>query len=328
MQNSPSTPLNLSTSQSAQPSIKQDCSEDGFVMNVVSTPLTNSTPTTSAYLFKQEGAGDQASVTEDDDGDCDQSNSSSSTQASKKRGKYQRISDDTKRLIVQAFEAEENILLVAQEQGIKPRTAYTIVRRAMRGDWPPKNPRGGARHLKVDDEVRACLAKILEVNPQATQEAIRFQLEMQLPMKPKIALSTLSTAMDGLLYEVHSNESVDQASSENQAVITNTQADMRYCEWFVNKRDTLIYVGERAYNVWTRRFQGKKESNVTRKMFHVIGRQRGKNLTVLLGITEEGTSMMEIIQGELNEEIFTRLINKLLEKMKGQYVKFITSNCT
>ena len=59
--------------------------------------------------------------------------------------------------IIQAFEdVNEDYLTVAAAIGVNQSTARSIVARYLREERIAERPRGGANHVRVDDEMRNC----------------------------------------------------------------------------------------------------------------------------------------------------------------------------
>ena len=67
--------------------------------------------------------------------------------------------------IIQAFEdVSEDYLRVAATIGVSRSTARSIVTRYLREGRIAERPRGGANHIRVDDEMRNCLNDIINEN--------------------------------------------------------------------------------------------------------------------------------------------------------------------
>ena len=71
-----------------------------------------------------------------------------------------------------AFNNEEDYIDVARILGVKRTTAYGIIRRHQE-DGAIVRPRGGARVVKVDDEIKNCLIEIVERNAAFTLKQVR-----------------------------------------------------------------------------------------------------------------------------------------------------------
>ena len=84
--------------------------------------------------------------------------------------------------IIQAFEdVSEDYLTVAATIGVNRSTARTIVARYLRGGRIAERPRGGANHVRVDDEMRNGLKDIIKENCLLTLAQINQELRRRLP---------------------------------------------------------------------------------------------------------------------------------------------------
>ena len=109
--------------------------------------------------------------------------------------------EDRERLI-SAAERDEDFIMLANQLGIKRRTAYDIVSKFLRNGRRENLPRGGPHNVKVDVEIREMIANIIEENPLITLDDINIALRQRLPNKPLIQKSTLGNTIDGMFYSV------------------------------------------------------------------------------------------------------------------------------
>ena len=86
--------------------------------------------------------------------------------------------------------------------GVNRSTARSIVLRYLREGRIAERPRGGANHVRVDDEMRNCLNDILNENCLLTLAQINQELRQRLPRKPTIHDRTLARTLEGMLYRV------------------------------------------------------------------------------------------------------------------------------
>ena len=84
--------------------------------------------------------------------------------------------------IIEAFEdVYEDYLTDAATIGENRSTARSIVARYVREGWIAERPRGGANHVRIDDEMRNCLNDILNENCLLTLAQINKKLRQRLP---------------------------------------------------------------------------------------------------------------------------------------------------
>ena len=107
-----------------------------------------------------------------------------------------RISVDDKRRIIDAHNNGEDYEEAARVLGIKRGTAWSIINRHQRTGVIAR-PRGGRRNVKVDDEITEQCIRIVEDHPEYTLTQIKRELELALPTKPRISISTISKMLHG-----------------------------------------------------------------------------------------------------------------------------------
>ena len=100
--------------------------------------------------------------------------------------------------IIQAFEdVNEDYLTVAATIEVNRTTARSIVARCLREWRIAERPRGGANHVRVDDEMRNYLNDISNENYLLTLVQINQELR-----QPTIHDRTLARTLEGMLYRV------------------------------------------------------------------------------------------------------------------------------
>ena len=105
--------------------------------------------------------------------------------------------------IIQAFEdVSEDYLMVAATIRVNRSTAGSIVARYLREGSIAERPRGGANHVRVDDEMRNCLNDIINENCLLTLAQIYQELRQRLARKSAIHDRTVARTLEGMLYRV------------------------------------------------------------------------------------------------------------------------------
>ena len=56
-------------------------------------------------------------------------------------------------------------------------------------------PRGGARNIHLDAEMQLKIVDIVERHPEFTLAQANYQLQTDLPMKPRISIQTISKSL-------------------------------------------------------------------------------------------------------------------------------------
>ena len=170
-----------------------------------------------------------------------------------------RILLEQRQRIIQAFEdVNEDYLTVAATIGVNRSTARSIVARYLREGRIAERPRGGANHVRVDDEMRNCLNDILNENYLLTLAQINQELRQRLPRKPTIHDRTLARTLEGMLYRVKLARPLPVERNHPDVL----QKRVKYANWFmrhavVNHR---ILLDECGYNIWTARSHGGARS--------------------------------------------------------------------
>ena len=200
---------------------------------------------------------------------------------------YRRISDEDKLRLIRAFRNLEDYQLLADQLGIKRGTARQIIARAMRREDPENfdgRRRGGAHHIKVDDEMREAISTIIGENPAATLININAELRRRLPAKPHISDTYMSKVCRGLFFTLKKLE-VCPADRNREDV---KEQRRHYATWFLEVAvfsPRVIYIDESGYNVWTQRTRGR--AHVGSRAVRTINGQRGENLTLILAVSPQ-----------------------------------------
>ena len=102
-----------------------------------------------------------------------------------------RILLEQRQRIIQAFEdVSEDYLTVAATIGVNRSTARSIVALYLREGRIAERPRGGANHVRVDDEMRNCLNDIINENCLLTLAQINQELRQRKPAWPHSSKNT------------------------------------------------------------------------------------------------------------------------------------------
>ena len=213
--------------------------------------------------------------------------------------RYKRISDEDRERLVEAFEGHNaDYLELADTLGIKRSTARSIVATYLRSGRRHKLHRGGAKNQKMDDEMRARIQRIIDVNPLVTLQQIKRDLEAALPLKPTVTISTISRALDGMFITLKLAEDVPDARNAPR----NLDLRVEYGQWFLAEGVVAhtVFIDETGYNVWTRRSYGRAQRG--QPVRRVVHRQRGKRCNVTFAVSGE----LGLVHHEISCETVTR----------------------
>ena len=118
-------------------------------------------------------------------------------------------------------------------------------------------PRGGARAAvrKVDDEMKHQVDDIVERYSAFTLKQIKHRLQLELPDKPRVSISSVAAMLDGQLITLKKLE--DAPFERNSPAVK--QERRNYATWFTREgvNRNLIYVDECGFNIYTRRTRGR-----------------------------------------------------------------------
>lgn len=200
------------------------------------------------------------------------------------RGGYRRISDVDRGRLIDAFENNvADYIQVADTLDIKHSTARSIVATYLRTGRREKQPRGGPRNGKVDQDMRDALQRMLEENPLLTLGQMKDNLVNDLPNKPPISPSTIARVLDGLLYTVKLAEDVPEGRNAPRVL----DQRVAYANWFMQNCviGHGVFIDECGYNIWTRRQFGRALRG--QPVRRVVNNQRGKNCNITFAISAE-----------------------------------------
>ena len=184
--------------------------------------------------------------------------------------------------IIQAFEdVSEGYLTVAATIGVNQSTARSIVARYFREGRIAERPRGGANHVRVDDEMRNCLNDIINKICLLTLPQINQELRQRLPRKPAIHDRTVARTLEGMLYRVKLAGPLP--ADRNRPDVLQKRVD--YANWFMRHAvvNHSIFVDECGYNMLTARSHGR--ARLGERAYRQVCGQRERNVTVALAIS-------------------------------------------
>ena len=160
-------------------------------------------------------------------------------------------------------------------------TARSIVARYLREGRIAERPRGGANHVRVDDEMRNCLNDIINENCLLTLAQINQELRQRLPQKPAIHDRTVARTIEGMFYRVKLARPLP--ADRNRLDVLQKRVD--YANWFMLHAvmNHSIFVDECGYNIWTARSHGRER--LGERAYRQVCGQRVRNVTVALAIS-------------------------------------------
>ncbi|GFO21048.1 transposase [Plakobranchus ocellatus] len=185
---------------------------------------------------------------------------------------YSKINTDDKRRTYESYVRSEDYVDVPRLLNVKRTTAYNIVKRAEQNHGQIERPRGGHRHAKVTDAMRAVVRAVVEEHPDFTIRNINRELRTRLPQSPAISQTTISGILDGLLV---TTKKLEDAPAERKSDRTKQQRHA-YATWLMHEvqETEFIFIDEAGINIWTKRTRGRAVRG--RRAVRVVQGRRGQ----------------------------------------------------
>lgn len=232
------------------------------------------------------------------------------------------VSDVDRERLINAYEANEDYVAVADTLGKQRRTACQIVLIYARTGRRKALPRGGKRpHLftpEMDDE----LIRFVEEKPTATLEEMRTRLLLRFPLRP-VSTTTIMRRLDGSLITLKLLRTVTFNWNTNEV----KEERLFYARWMMSVGVTqrLVYTDECGFNVWTARSQGRSCRGV--RAVRIVNGQRGQNLTVCLAVSQHyGLVHYCCITGGMTQEKYAAFLSEVSSLLDDDSVTIVHDN--
>ncbi len=231
-----------------------------------------------------------------------------------------RIYDVDRERLVNAFRQGRDWLNVADTLGINRQSARNIIVKFRRNGEVVQRPRGGARRIKMDQQmIEFCVAQI-EAKPTITLKEINENLRTDLQDKPYVTQQCISKKLDGLFYTIK-----DFCAVPIQWNTPEVKAQRRdFAEWLTRDGQNIhkIFVDEFGVNVWTSRSKGRAPQG--QRAVRIIEGQRGRNLTICLAVSSVvGLVHYVAIEGGMTQELFVGFIMEIAQLMQINDIPFV-----
>lgn len=236
-------------------------------------------------------------------------------------------SNEDIRRIIDAYNSDEDFILLGRQLGIKRRTAYNIVKRFRTRQQVGRLPRGGAHNVKMDEEMKTFIRNLIQENPFITIEDMNNRMRQSLPQKPRISSSSISNCIDGMLYTIKKAVDVPEARNNERT----KELRHSFSTWITVDayNEHIVYLDEAGYNLWTRRSRGRaiRGQPAVRR----VHGQRGKNISVIIGISNRlGLVHHYVREGGITREDFNGFlteISRLIGDENAAYLIFDNAKC-
>ena len=216
-----------------------------------------------------------------------------------------RISDTDKKRLYQAWLQGEDYVQLADQLNIKRGIDWSIVNRAKNQQGQVSLPRGGRRHVKLDEEIGDALSAIVEEHPTFTLNQIRTELHERLPNKPILSITSIARCLSGRLIVL---KKMKDSPAERNSLNTKERR-YQYAQWLLHEGvgQELIFIDESGINLWVRRTRGRAPRG--HRAVRVVGGQRGRNFTVVFAVSNRrGLIHHDVFEGGMTCEKFNTFL--------------------
>lgn len=236
------------------------------------------------------------------------------------RGSYQKVSSVDRQRLVSCFEQDEDWLTLAETLNIRRQTARSIILRFKESGNVQPLPKGGAKNIKVTDEIKHCALQYISQNSQATLAQIQRHLQQQCGMTLHIA--TISRMLDGELISLKLARVIPNGWNSE----STKQMRQEFADWMMaSMQKNFVYIDEFGINIWTRRSQGRSIRG--ERAIRVVHGQRGKNLTTILAISPRwGLVHWTTLSGGLHNEQFSDFMMECSSLLADEEAVFVYDN--
>ena len=234
-----------------------------------------------------------------------------------------RISNEDKQRLVDAHDRGEDYVDLARQLNIKQGTAWAIISRAHRRDGVVALPRGGPRRMKLDDEIRNTLVQLVEEHPTFTLVQLKTELEILLPNKPLLSISSIARSLTGSLIVLKKMEDAPAERNTDRTKLLRRN----YAEWLMQAQvdKEIVYIDEAGLNLWVRRTRGRARRG--ERAVRVINGRRGRNLTMVFSISNQrGLLNHDLFEGGMTGQRFVNYLQQLSNENANRNIVYIFDN--
>ena len=114
--------------------------------------------------------------------------------------KSKRIADVDKMRIFKCHNEGRDYRSFAENLGINIRSAAAIIKTMQGRNGIPSLPSGGAKHTKMDDEMRQELEDIIGEYPTMSIKEMNATLQTRLPNKIQVSDNCIAKCLDGMFF--------------------------------------------------------------------------------------------------------------------------------
>ena len=141
--------------------------------------------------------------------------------------------------VVAAYEGGEDFVALGDALGINRDTARSVIRVWREEGRVERIPRGGTRNRRVDEEMIAAIHDIAREEPFSTLTTIKEKLQVRLPHKPQVHISTIARHLENMLISLKiAGKDADVPYRRN--LQTTKEVRYHYATWLTSLRWTIM----------------------------------------------------------------------------------------
>ena len=223
-----------------------------------------------------------------------------------------KVSNTDRQRLVTAYEGGEDFVALADVLGINRDTARSVIRVWREEGRVERLPRGGPRNRRVDEEMVATILEIAREEPFSTLTAIKEKLQVRLPHKPRVHISTIARHLENMLISLKiAGKDADVPHRRNTPTTKETRH--QYAIWLTSLpvNHHVVYIDECGINLFTRRSQGR--APVGQPVRQRIVGARMANINLIMAINSDmGLVLYDLQQRTVNHERYQTFIDNLI----------------
>jgi len=196
--------------------------------------------------------------------------------------------------------------MLAKSLNIKENTARKIIYRSKSGQSSQSH--GGHKKKKITDEIGEKLLDFVADNKTATIEEMKRYLRVEFPAL-SLSNTCISDYLDGQLITYKKVRLCPVQRNSDR--VKGLRAD--YARWHIESgvNSEIIFIDEVGVNVWTKRSYGRSKAG--ERLYQVVNRIRGENITVCTAISKSGMLHYKTKLGGFKGEDYRSFFGELVE---------------
>lgn len=219
---------------------------------------------------------------------------------------YDKISNETRRLIIQALQDDNLSREQAETFKVKYSTLCTIYQRFLDTGLTDKAQRGGYRPKVLTPENRAIIQGWLDEDCQLRLKDLKRKLQDDLEVD--VSTETIRRAIRDFNYSIKLVRTIAAAADTEEI----WQERLVYSQWFLTSpwnQERVIFLDEAGFKLTMKRSRGWAARGDTPRV--VVPALRTRNITVMAAIGYSGIPHYKILDGNGNRERFLEFLTEL-----------------